>query len=332
MVAQVLPWSLNGGTVVTTVIAQWTPLVGQRRHSGGTRKADVSLKLIHNVRIFLLGDQWSTIVHPFCDHGDVCAFILPPLSDLWATDLIGDLCATVLNMLKTSRRPWRPWRCLNVLCATLERPRRPFCLRSAFNGDLTSFVVAQGRYKGGSLCVKGVLSMPVVFRTKLHLLVNIREVSNPTQIVTTSLFSTKKSADLVDHFEKNAFFSVQTYCKSSETKRHYERHGASNHQRLHFLLSRLFWLRSKPSKVRVTGLCEGNSPVTMNSPYKGLVTRKMFPFDDAIMEFYKLIFSFVAITALANSLAAFNGTGHRWIPHTKASDAELWCFLWSAPE
>ena len=20
--------------------------------------------------------------------------------------------------------------------------------------------------------------------------------------------------------------------------------------------------------------------------------------------------------------------GHRWIPHTKASDAELWCFLW----
>ena len=25
-------------------------------------------------------------------------------------------------------------------------------------------------------------------------------------------------------------------------------------------------------------------------------------------------------------------TGHRLIPHTKASEAELWCFLWSAPE
>ena len=25
-------------------------------------------------------------------------------------------------------------------------------------------------------------------------------------------------------------------------------------------------------------------------------------------------------------------TGHRWIPLTKASDAELWCFLWSARE
>ena len=25
-------------------------------------------------------------------------------------------------------------------------------------------------------------------------------------------------------------------------------------------------------------------------------------------------------------------TGHRWIPPTKASDTELWCFLSSAPE
>ena len=25
-------------------------------------------------------------------------------------------------------------------------------------------------------------------------------------------------------------------------------------------------------------------------------------------------------------------TGNRWIPLTKASDAELWCFLWSAPK
>ena len=24
--------------------------------------------------------------------------------------------------------------------------------------------------------------------------------------------------------------------------------------------------------------------------------------------------------------------GHRWIPLTKAGDAELWCFLWSSPE
>ena len=72
-VAQGLPWSPNGGTVGATVNAQWTLLVGQRRHSGGTRKTEASLKLIHNVhnsRHVLRGDQWPTTVHPFCDHGD----------------------------------------------------------------------------------------------------------------------------------------------------------------------------------------------------------------------------------------------------------------------
>ena len=87
----------------------------------------------------------------------MCAFLLPLLSDLWATDLLSDLCATVLNMLKTPRRPWRPWRCLDVLCTTLERPMQPFGILSAFNGDLVSFVVAQGRQKSRSPCVKGVL-------------------------------------------------------------------------------------------------------------------------------------------------------------------------------
>ena len=37
------------------------------------------------------------------------------------------------------------------------------------------------------------------------------------------------------------------------------------------------------SKLRVTGLCVGNSPGPVNSPHKGPVTRKMFPFDDVIM-------------------------------------------------
>ena len=35
--------------------------------------------------------------------------------------------------------------------------------------------------------------------------------------------------------------------------------------------------------LRVTGLSAGNSPVTGKFPAKGLVTRKMFPFDDVIM-------------------------------------------------
>ena len=41
--------------------------------------------------------------------------------------------------------------------------------------------------------------------------------------------------------------------------------------------------RSKKTKLRVTGLCDGNSRWPVNSPHKGPVTRKMFPFDDVIM-------------------------------------------------
>ena len=60
--------------------------------------------------------------------------------------------------------------------------------------------------------------------------------------------------------------------------------GVSNHQPHGCLLNRLFRRRSKKtSKLRVTGLCVGNSPGPVNSPHKGPVTRKMFPFDDVIM-------------------------------------------------
>ena len=60
--------------------------------------------------------------------------------------------------------------------------------------------------------------------------------------------------------------------------RYNELDGVSNHQPHECLLNRWFRRRSKKtSKLRVTGLCAGNSPVT------GPVTRKMFPFDDVIM-------------------------------------------------
>ena len=45
--------------------------------------------------------------------------------------------------------------------------------------------------------------------------------------------------------------------------RHNERDGVSNHQPHDYFLKRLFRRRSKKAlKLRVTGLCEGNSPVT----------------------------------------------------------------------
>ena len=66
--------------------------------------------------------------------------------------------------------------------------------------------------------------------------------------------------------------------------RHNERDGVWNHRYLECLFNGLFRRRSKKtSKLRVTGLCAGNSPGPVNSPHKGPVTRKMFPFDDVIM-------------------------------------------------
>ena len=66
--------------------------------------------------------------------------------------------------------------------------------------------------------------------------------------------------------------------------RHNDHDGVSNDQPHVCLLDRLFRRRSKKtSKIRVTGLCVGNSPGPVNSLHKGPVTRKMFPFDDVIM-------------------------------------------------
>ena len=49
--------------------------------------------------------------------------------------------------------------------------------------------------------------------------------------------------------------------------RHNKRDGVSNHQPHDCLLNRLFRRRSKnTSKLRVTGICEGNSPVTGEFP------------------------------------------------------------------
>ena len=60
--------------------------------------------------------------------------------------------------------------------------------------------------------------------------------------------------------------------------------------------------------LHVTGSLWGNPSVTGGFPHKEPVTCKIFPFDDVIMHI------------------------HIWIPLTKASDAELWCFLRSASE
>ena len=66
--------------------------------------------------------------------------------------------------------------------------------------------------------------------------------------------------------------------------RHNDRDGVWNHQLHDGLFYRLIKAHvQETSKLRVTGLWEGNSPVTGGFPHKGPVTRKMFPSDDVIM-------------------------------------------------
>ena len=82
------------------------------------------------------------------------------------------------------------------------------------------------------------------------------------------------------------FWILAAMGKSSITLqwRHNGRDSISNHQPHDCLLNRVFRRRlKKTSKLRVTGLCAGNSPGPVNSPHKWPVTRKMVPFDDVIM-------------------------------------------------
>ena len=83
--------------------------------------------------------------------------------------------------------------------------------------------------------------------------------------------------------------SIGRYCVSTALQwRHNDHDSVSNHQPHDCLLNRLFRRRSKKtSKLRVAGLCVGNSPGPVNSPHKGPVTRQMFPFDDVIMLSYR---------------------------------------------
>ena len=76
--------------------------------------------------------------------------------------------------------------------------------------------------------------------------------------------------------------AVLTWSQTQHRKRvhnalqwhHNDSDGVSNHQPHGSLLNRLIRRRSKKtSKLRVTGLCAGNSPEPVYSPHKGPVTR-----------------------------------------------------------
>ena len=187
MVAQWLPWSPNGGTLVATVITQWTLLVCQRRHTGGTREAEASLKLTHNVynsTNYVTGAQWPTPVLPFGDHGDACAFLLPPLSDRPPRRPLCDcfehaqnFTATMASMARSERPLCYPWTTKATFLLPVCLQRRPgqfcgrtreaqrsqplckggithsLCLLCATCCATTAASVVQGRHKGRAAAV-----------------------------------------------------------------------------------------------------------------------------------------------------------------------------------
>ena len=90
--------------------------------------------------------------------------------------------------------------------------------------------------------------------------------------------------------------------------RHNECDCVSNHRRHDCFLNRLFEAQIKEtSKVRVTGLCEGNSSV--NYPHIGPIRRNKFPFDDVIIGYnYLFILGLKLIRVSKREPRSFQGT------------------------
>ena len=106
--------------------------------------------------------------------------------------------------------------------------------------------------------------------------------------------------------------------------RHNERAGVWNHRHLDGFLNHLVRRRSKKSpKLRLTGLCEGNSPV--NSPHKRPVTRKMFPFDDVIMRITNVLTRCCLFSLL---LCKCTTMGQNWIGNEPDASSRTWCCYW----
>ena len=98
--------------------------------------------------------------------------------------------------------------------------------------------------------------------------------------------SAQKESNVVLNEEATlpAVVGNRTFDISTLRWRHNARDSVSNHQPHHGLPNRLFGCRSKKtSKLRVTGLCVGNSPGTGEFPTQMASDAEIFPFDDVIM-------------------------------------------------
>ena len=105
----------------------------------------------------------------------------------------------------------------------------------------------------------------------------------------------------------------------------------------YFWVVKSFWKFTQRMTLSLTSSvprwnCQKDLPIV-----KDVLTQQ----DSAIFQF-KMRFEWISVSNMMTSSNGniFRVTGHlcgkftgpRWISHTKASDAELWCYLWFTPE
>ena len=100
---------------------------------------------------------------------------------------------------------------------------------------------------------------------------------------------------------------------------HNEPTGISTHRRLDCLFNHLFKPTLKEtSEPALLTLCEGNHRWPMDSPHKGLVTRKPFPFEDVIMVW--LYFTSFCCVLWFISLHSSGYVFYLWLSHVLANE------------
>ena len=126
---------------------------------------------------------------------------------------------------------------------------------------------------------------------------------------------------LQNHHESNAW----ALCKSLQW-RHYGHDGVSNHRRLGCLLNRLFMCRwRKHQSSALLAFVRGIHRWPLNSPHKGPVTRKMFPFDAVIM-FSRCVQQAHGII-VEHSVLAVSNKVYTFMPlsnHTRHKSVPIW--------
>ena len=154
------------------------------------------------------------------------------------------------------------------------------------------------------------------------------------------------------------------FCKEFEsTMTLHQHHGVSNHRHFDCLFNSFRLTTQTKIKALLSWPFPGDPPGTGGSPHREPVMRISLQYHDVFMVFfnntwkrcvfygmccsdclYKMTLT-IEICPVSYMMTSSIGkfyrvtgplcgefTGHRWIPHTKASDVELWCFLWSTPE